>query len=299
MQIVPPKKALQFLRWFCREDYLEEIEGDLTEVFIKEYDMTPRRAKWKFAWSVLRYFRPEFLKSFKSYNSNSSYGMFKNYFKVAVRNLVRNNGYAFINIGGLALGMTVTMLIGLWINDELSFNKYHKNYESIGQVWAGGTDPGNSEIDGSVALQLPMAAILKNNYNHYFKEVILGWWIGEHLLTYEDKKLLKTGEFIESAGPEMLSLKMLSGSYGSLQDPHSIILSKSTAKALFGDEDPLNKSLRINNRIDVKVTGVYEDIPKNNQFSNVQFFSPWDIWFTSNSWISENINNWDNRSFNI
>ena len=61
----PPKRALQFLRWFCREDYLDEIEGDLTEVFVKQYESSPRKAKWKFVWSVVRYFRPEFIRSFK------------------------------------------------------------------------------------------------------------------------------------------------------------------------------------------------------------------------------------------
>ena len=72
MKAVPPKKMLQFLHWFCREDYLEEIEGDLTEVFIKQYENSPRKAKWKFGWSVFSYFRPEFIKSFKnSYKPDS------------------------------------------------------------------------------------------------------------------------------------------------------------------------------------------------------------------------------------
>jgi hypothetical protein len=67
MEARPPKKALQFLRWFCREDYLEEIEGDLTEVFNRQYAKAPRRARWKFTWSVISYFRPEFLKPLKTY----------------------------------------------------------------------------------------------------------------------------------------------------------------------------------------------------------------------------------------
>jgi hypothetical protein len=61
MKVSPPKRSLQFLRWFCRKDYLEEIEGDLTEVYIKQCESAPRKAKWKFAWSVVRYLRPQFL----------------------------------------------------------------------------------------------------------------------------------------------------------------------------------------------------------------------------------------------
>ena len=225
--------------------------------------------------------------------------MFKNYFKIAWRNLARTKGYSAINIGGLAVGMAVVILIGLWIWDELSFDKYHKNYDSIGQVWAGGTDPETSKIDGGVALQFPMAAVLKNNYKHYFKHVLMAWWVGDYMLSAGNDKFNKKGEFIEAGAPEMLSLKMLKGTYAGLKDPHSIILSKSTADAIFGNADPINKNLKIDNRIDVNVTGIYEDIPRNNRFGEVQFFSPWDLWVSSNGWIKENENNWDNRSFNI
>src|SRR4030095_8141462 len=173
--------------------------------------------------------------------------MIKNYLKIAWRNLIRNKGYSAINIGGLAVGMAVAILIGLWINDELSFNKYHRNYNSIGQIWGGGTDPETFNIDGSVAMQLPMGAVLKNNYQHYFKHILMAWWIGDYALSVDDKRLTKRGEFIEAGGTDMLSLKMLKGTYAALTDPHSIILSKSAADAMFGDADPLNKSLKIDN----------------------------------------------------
>lgn len=225
--------------------------------------------------------------------------MISNYFKIAWRNLIKNKGYSAINIGGLAVGMAVAILIGLWIWDELSFDKYHKNYDSVAQVWAGGTDPETSKIEGSISLQFPMGAALKRNYQHYFKHILMAWWVGDYMLSSDNNKFNKKGEFIEAGAPDMLSLKMLKGTYAGLKDPHSIILSKSTADAIFGKNDPMNKSLKIDNRIDVKVTGVYEDIPKNNRFSEVQFFSTWDLWVSSNSWIKENENNWDNRSFNI
>ncbi len=82
MKTSPPKKPLQFLRWFCREDYLEEIEGDLTEVFNKQNEDSPRKAKWKFAWSVIRYCRPEFLKPLKDYYQPMTYTFDKMYFNM-------------------------------------------------------------------------------------------------------------------------------------------------------------------------------------------------------------------------
>ncbi|HTF20815.1 MAG TPA: ABC transporter permease [Chryseolinea sp.] len=294
----PPKKALTFLRWFCREDCLEEIEGDLTEVFRKEYVHAPRKAKLKYCWRVISYFRPEYIKSFRNHHANT-YGMYGSYFKTGWRNLVRNKGYSFINVGGLAMGMTVALLIGLWIYDELSFNKYYANYETIGQVWAGGTDPETSVIEGNVAIQYPVSSVLRNAYQHYFKHVLTAWWITDYTISAGDNKFIKKGEFIDEGVLEMLSLRMLRGTHASLNDPHSIVLSESAAKALFGSDDPMNKTLKIDNRIDVQVTGVYEDIPRNNHFSEVDFFSPWKLWASSNNWIKEAESNWDNRSFNV
>src|SRR5687767_345904 len=115
----PPKNAIAFLRWFCREDYVDEIEGDLIEVFNKERKHSSRGASWKFRWRVMKYFRPEFIKPLK--NSQPNYnGMFKNYLKIGWRNLVRDKAYSTINIVSLSAGMTVALLIGIWTWDELS-----------------------------------------------------------------------------------------------------------------------------------------------------------------------------------
>lgn len=108
--------------------------------------------------------------------------------------------------------------------------------------------------------------------------------------------MLKKGQFIDGGILEMLSLHMLKGSYQSLNDPYSVVLSQSAAVALFGDSDPINKSLRVAGRMDVTVTGVYEDIPANNSFSDVQFFAPWSLWLASNEWIRKLETDWDNAA---
>ncbi|MBA4053269.1 MAG: ABC transporter permease, partial [Marivirga sp.] len=131
MKINPPKRALQFLRWFCREDYLEEIEGDLTEVFRKQVESAPHNAKWRFAWSVVRYFRPEFMKSFRNSYQPDSYGMYKSYFKIGWRTLARNKGYSIINIAGLALSMTCGIFIFSLVKHHLSFDNFHENSDRI------------------------------------------------------------------------------------------------------------------------------------------------------------------------
>jgi len=225
--------------------------------------------------------------------------MIKNYFKTAWRNLVKNKMYSFINIGGLAVGMAVAILIGLWVYDEVTFNKYHQNYDSIAQVRRYFTDPNTHETNGVENMHYPMSTILKSDYKQYFKHVVMAWWLGDYSLSASDKKISRKGEFMDAEGMDMLSLKMLKGNYASLNDLHSIVLSKSTAEAFFGKDDPINKSLKIDNRIDVVVTGIYEDIPRNNRFGEVQFFSPWNLWVASNDWIKQTENSWDNSSFPI
>ena len=225
--------------------------------------------------------------------------MFKSYLKVGWRNLVRDKGYSFINIGGLALGMTVAILIGLWVHDELSFNKYHDNYDRIAQVYKGETNPETGIINTRQSLWFPLAAALKSQYQQHFKHVVMAWYIGDCTLSTQDQKLTKKGQFIDAGAPEMLSLKMLKGSHSALNDPHSIILSASAADAIFGKDDPMNKSLKIDNKMDVIVTGVYEDLPPNNHFGEAKFFASWALFVSSNQWIKDRENSWDSDSFLI
>lgn len=225
--------------------------------------------------------------------------MIRNYFKIAFRNLLKNKVYSFINIGGLAVGMSVAILIGLWVHDELNANRYHKNYDRIGHIRSIFTEPTTGVKEGGPYMQIPMGTALRNNYKHLFSKVLTSWAVNDFTLKTGEKNLNRRGHFIEPGVLEMLSLKMLKGSYDGLKDPHSIVLSKSTAEALFGDTDPVNQRIKIDNKMDVKVTGVYEDIPKNSRFGEVQFFTPWDLWVSSNSWVQENVTSWGNTSFGI
>jgi putative ABC transport system permease protein len=225
--------------------------------------------------------------------------MIQNYLKIAFRHIVRNKVYSFINIGGLAVGMAVAMLIGLWIYDEISFDKYHQNYKDIAQIRGYSTDPNTGITDGSQSMQFPMGAVLKNNYKPYFKHVLLAFWSGNYSLSNDSKKLPSMGKFIESGVIDMLSLKMIKGTNLALKDPHSIILSKAKAEAIFGNTDPIGKTLKIDNRMDVTVKGIYEDLPKNTEFGEIKFFAPWDLWVSSNDWVKGCENRWDNNSFSI
>lgn len=217
--------------------------------------------------------------------------MYKSYFKIGWRNLLRNKSYAAINIGGLALGMSVALLIGLWIYDELSFNKDHKNYDRIARVLFHGTDKG--EMWTATRTPIPLGTELRNSFEHDFERVVTSTFLEDHIITLEDKSFSQQGLFMESGAPEMLTLEMVSGTRSGLNEINSILLSASSAVALFPDDDPINKVVRLNNAMDVKVTGVYKDIPGNSEFHEVKFIAPWDLYLSHNkSWIERSITSW-------
>ncbi|WP_353181282.1 FtsX-like permease family protein [Parapedobacter lycopersici] len=221
--------------------------------------------------------------------------MIKTYFKIAWRNLAKNKKSAIINVAGLALGMAVFILIALWVWDELSFDKYHKNYDDIGQVVQ--TQTWNGKEESGVAVPFPLGEELRTNYGDQFKYVVMASWEGERVLSYGDKNLSQNGIYIDTDGPAMLTLDILKGSIDGLTDPNSIMLSASTAKAFFGDQDPINQLMKINQQLPVKVTAVYADLPSNTTFANIKFMAPWALYITSESWISYAKTEWGNNSF--
>jgi putative ABC transport system permease protein len=225
--------------------------------------------------------------------------MFKNYFKTAWRNLSRNRVSSFINIGGLTVGMAVALLIGLWIYDELSFNNYHQNNDRIGRILIRGNDAKEGPFVNT-SLPYPLATELRENYKANFKHIVRASWIQEYILSAGEKKLSRTGQFMDEGAPEMFTLKMLKGSWSGLKDLYSIMLSASTANALFGNADPMNQIVLLNNKLNVKVTGVYEDLPLNTELNGIKFFSTWDLWVLENDWIlKRTTNDWTNHFLRI
>lgn len=211
--------------------------------------------------------------------------MLNNFFKIAWRNLIKSKGYSAINIGGLAVGMAVAILIGLWVYDELSYNKYHGHYNRIAQVMQQASF--NGKLETQVANPALMGPEIRAKYGSDFKYVVQASWGGNHLLLVNDKPFTKSGIFFEPDAPEMLTLKMLKGTRRGLDDPYSIMLSASAAEAIFGKADPINKAIKIDRTLDVKVTGVYEDLPDNTSFRDVKIIMPWSLWLIQNPWVKE------------
>ena len=223
--------------------------------------------------------------------------MLRNYFKTAFRNLRRNRASSVINIGGLAIGMAVAIQIGLWIHDELSFNKNFAHYGRIARVMQNVTN--NGEVQTWNSLPFPLAEELRKNYGSDFKRVILNSNWGDHMLAYDQKKLTTAGGYFEQGAPDMFSLKMVKGNTSGLDEPSTVFLSVSAAKAYFGDENPLDKILKIDNQATVKVTGVYEDFPRNCIFANMGFMAGWNTFYSNTEWIRTIEDPWRPNAFNI
>ncbi|HEY9000254.1 MAG TPA: ABC transporter permease [Mucilaginibacter sp.] len=225
--------------------------------------------------------------------------MIRNYLKIAWRNLFKNKVHTFINVTGLSVGMAVTMLIGLWIWDELSYDKYFQNYDSLVRVMQHQTFNGERGTKG--ALPLPLGHKLRDEYtgpSKDFKYVVMSTWTNDHILAFKDKKLNQSGNCIQPEAPEMFALKMLKGTRGGLKDESSILLSAKLAKALFGNADPMNQMVKVDNKSVVKVTGVYEDFPRNTSFNDIAFMLPWDFYLANPS-TKGYLNDWGSNSWQI
>lgn len=222
--------------------------------------------------------------------------MFKNYLLITVRNLFKNGFYSFINIAGLAIGITCSILILLWVADETSFDKFHPKVDRLYQVWV------QAKFDGKISswtsVPLPTYEAFKTADSN-IKRMAVTDWGGQHLVTVGENRLLKNGYWVSEEFLEMFEFPLVSGSAAQvLDDPPSIVISESTAKALFGTEDPINKIIRVDNEYDLKVTGVLKDIPKNSSFE-FDFLMPWKFREQKNDWVKRNTTNWGNYSFQV
>jgi putative ABC transport system permease protein len=202
--------------------------------------------------------------------------MIKNYLKITWRNLIKNKATAVINLGGLAVGMAVAILIGLWIWDELSFDKYHKNYDHVAMVMQNETF--NGTVNTGSAVSLPFDAELRKSYGSDFKHIALSSWTNKHIFSVGDKNISFSGNFMGDDAPEIFSLNILAGNGKGLKDRSSILLSQSVAKALFGNANPVNKVIKLDNKDVFKVSGVYDDLPANTTLHDVAFIGPWEYY---------------------
>ena len=220
--------------------------------------------------------------------------MLKNYLRIAFRGLVRNKFSATINIGGLAIGMAVALLIGLWVYGQISYDKSFPNHNRIAAVLQNQNLSGGVDTWWGQAMQL--APALRKDHGRQFKYVVTVAGPTQRPMVYGDVKIKEQGVYVDPEIMKMLSFEMLRGDSNALADQSSIILSASTAKSLFGSGNPLGKIVKVNNTELHTVTGVYTDLPLNSSFSNYHWVIPFSYLANTDSTVHKL--GWGNSWFN-
>jgi putative ABC transport system permease protein len=222
--------------------------------------------------------------------------MWKNYFVTAWRNLLKNKLYSLVNITGLATGMAVAMIIGLWIYDEVSANRHFQNYGTLYQIMMNQTF--DEHRGTQTAMPYPAGEELKTKIPD-FTAVAMCDWGQPHSLMYGEKKISKTGHFIGEDAMGMFSLKVLEGDKNALHDPYSIVLTDELAHILFGNVNPIGKLVKMDNQTNLKVTAVVGKQPRNSQLQ-FDYLIPFALQEQIYPWIKQfHKTNWGNNSWQI
>lgn len=222
--------------------------------------------------------------------------MLKNFLLISIRNLKKNGLYSIINISGLSIGIVCSVLILLWVVDEVSFDKFLPKYDRLYQVWI------SSEFDDKVnnwqSVPLPTYEEMKVIDSNIKNSVVAGWG-NPRLLTAGDVRIIKDGYYVSEEFLEMFEYPLVSGTHEeALKDPMSIVISESLAKILFGDDDPMGKQVKLSDEGTLQVTAVVKDIPENSSFQ-FDYLATWKYRETVQEWIKNNKTNWGNYSFQV
>lgn len=271
--------ALRLLRWFCPDHLLEEIEGDLVQKFERDaLAFGVRKARRRFVWNTIRFFRPGIVLRNRFLKPIINTVMLRSYFKISMRNLSAYKENSFINIFGLVIGMAAALVILVIIRYELSFDRFHSNADRIYRLVtvkqsAGGT----TQFSAGVAYPLPAA--LENQIPSIENITALHYQRGMQIDVL-DSEGLSLKKFHESDGcvlvkPSFFQVLDFRGtdfewiagnSEMALKDPFAIVLTRSMAEKYFGTLDVLDRTLKVEQQLDFKVTGVIEDLPPNTDF---------------------------------
>lgn len=258
-KFTPPKIAIWLLRRIVSKDIRYAALGDFEEIFAF-------MAQEKSVFYARLWYWSQVAKSLPSFIADSIYWrifMIRNYIIIALRKIRRQKIFSFINIAGLAIGMAICILLLLWIQDELSYDAFHENAETIYRV---NMDNQRYGVTWPV-VSIPVGPALEQEYPEIIASTRVTDFVG--LITYEDKKFDEIGVYVDPSFFDIFSFLFIKGdAKTALSSPNSIILTQELAEKYFGNNDPLGQLLNMNQELDLTVTGVIRNIPRN---SHLQF----------------------------
>ncbi len=257
----PPRAFDKLLEWYCDERYLEEVQGALYEYYHDMHEKGQvRRAGWLFAINVMAHCRPYLWKKSKSRKLNF---MLTNHLKISFRNLWKYKLNTALNTFGLTLGVTVFLLIALWIRHEQSYDAFHSKADRIYRI----SNTFTSETEQFS--QAPSGPALGKRLPETFPNIEAGVRVGQSSaqIEIEGRTFFENNIFIvDPSFFDVFDFNVLKGNTSDPFDPlNSVVITASTAKKYFGDEDPIGKRIVADGEDHMIVSAVVEDAPANSQ----------------------------------
>ncbi|HET7178499.1 MAG TPA: ABC transporter permease, partial [Chryseosolibacter sp.] len=271
METTPPKFFLRFFRGYAHPKLKDSIEGDLIEEYNERLKSRGKAsADIRFIVDVLLLFRPAILRSFRPNRYSTPYGMYKNYFKIAWRTFLKSKGYSFINITGLAVGLSACLLIGLYVQHQLSYDRFNEKADRIFRVNVE-IRFGDNHLD--LALANPLFGETAKNELPEVEQFTRLHWYGSFLVKKGNENIREGNvAWADSTLFDVFTLPMISGNpRTALTEPNSIVIAESVARKYFGRTDVVGETLTIDNTHSRKITGVIKDIPSNAHFPFTSF----------------------------
>ena len=292
MKIHPPNIARRFLHWFCREDRLEEVEGDLVELFEKRSAQNIQGAKWRFTLDVVKSIRRINLKKV-GFLSQQTF-MLRSYIKSGRRNLIKDLNYSLLNLMGLSLGLGVFIIMIMIVNHEYSFDHFHKKGERIFEVIQEfqNTEGADPEIYTSLKLATTLREEMTMIENAVAVHSAASTW-----MDVDGKSFFEEDGIV--AGPEFFEIFDYELKHGEPQqvliNNNSIVLDKILADKLFGHDNPIGEVIELQRYGYFTVTGILESLPANSfmQF-NFIITQDYDVYYTQvASWFPDWFKSWE------
>ncbi len=288
---MPPRLAIAFLRWFCKLDYLPDIEGDLFQLYTRRMEESgKKKADLLFCKDVLLLFRPGIIRSFVLLKTPNRMEIFKHNLLISFRNHLKNKSFFLINLLGLTSGLACVLFIYLWVNDEISIDQYHTNKDRLYQYMEN-VDQGNGMIT-RITSAGPTAKALEEEYPEVEKAVTTTW-VTNYNLSWEDNNTKADGIYVSKNYFDLFSLDIIEGDkYKLLEDKNNIIISDELALRFFGDTQNITgKMIEVDRNTLFQVAGIFKKLPAT---SSVQydFMLTFEHFWDNNEWVQ----NWYNTA---
>ncbi len=265
----PPNWATRLLRWFCDPDLIEDLEGDLLEIFQRMQERSGlRRARMLYSWLVLRSLRPSAMKKNQLLKNSKPIMIYGN-IKIALRVLLKDWFNTSMNLLGLGIGIFCFLLLGAYVQHELSFDQFHSKKERLYRVWLK-EDYGNGKVFFNAVTPLRFETLLEENFpetEHALQYMEQNGLVGEADNQINEKVAVLSPEFFQ-----VFDFELLVGSKTQVVDElDDVVISRAYALKYFGSKDPIGQPLAIQLGDDQRVftvAGIFKDIPQN---SSIQF----------------------------